>query len=195
MLPIASNTPIRPQGFAIFIAALIVLIFSARRSRIITLVLLFPLAILWENFHPSIPVACVLFGYLIFQPNFFFGIGSWPSRLAFLIAIAVTLVSSVFLTPQGSHILSLITQNLRVCTEALTISEWMPPWHESVRGAMLGFWIAWFVTLVMIIKTWRRIPLHQGVLCLLLSAASLYSARFSLFFGGALISSGLNASH
>lgn len=173
----ATNISARPQSFAYlcFCGLLLALeVWSAKRDRWIASALLcFTLLVFWQNCHPSIPVSIPVIGvYILLR-----GIPRW------FIALPVI---AMFCTPDGWSLLALSAYNMDVSRNLLKISEWMPPWHSSVREAMEPFWIVALLSGVGCFLThWRVVRANPvtGALSGVFLLLTLTSSRFGSFWG------------
>lgn len=173
----ASNTSARPQSLAyLFFSALLVFASSWQASQTkkrYRLTFLFTLLIVWQNAHPSIVLAApVLLCCTI--------------RSTRDLIVFVPWALALFATPDGWNIFSLSAINAETSRSLLGISEWLPPWHSSVRDALWGFWGVLASTALMAILTAckrKPLPLVPLTLSLIFVPLSLYSSRFSVFWG------------
>lgn len=175
-LAIGSNTSVRPQGIALscFSVCLALICRTPPGWR----VLLLGVAVLWQNFHPSVQLLAGVSGGAALWC--FLSTGRRQEGIKWCWAALIAIVSSIA-TPDGMRLWSAAGDNTVISREILRISEWQPPWDAAVAEAMLGFWVAVLVTGALWLLV-RRTPRLMPVWCVLL-AATLYAARFGLFWG------------
>lgn len=173
----ATNVSARPQSFAYLCFCGLLLALEAwstqRKKWIGRAFLLCVILMLWQNCHPSVLLSIPVVGaYIVFR-----GIPRW--------FIAIPLVATLC-TPDGWSLCSISAYNMNVSRNMLKISEWMPPWHPSVRGAMEPFWIVAVLSSIgLCVTRWRAVKADPlvGVLSGGFLLLTLTSARFGSFWG------------
>ena len=182
-----SNSMVRPQSFGIFCFAVLLYVVRSEwrlRSKVLLLV---PLLLVWQNTHPSVligggAVAALAGAHWLSRFR-----GSRSAAPWGLTGIVVLIAVAQFATPMGWHILETSATNVRVARDLLGVSEWLPPWDASVRGAMVGFGLAALVTIGLLIRLRFRVRLEDAALCAALTLLSLSAARFVLFWAVAMV--------
>ncbi len=190
-----SNSMVRPQSFGIFCFA--VLLYVTRsdwrfRSKVLLLV---PLLLVWQNTHPSVLIGGGAVAALAGAQWLSRFRGSRSAAPWGLSGIVVLIALAQFATPMGWHILETSATNVRVARDLLGVSEWLPPWDASVRGAMVGFALTAAITIGLLIRLrfrarFRarfRVRLEDVALCAALGLLSLSAARFVLFWAVAMV--------
>lgn len=173
----ASNTSARPQSGAYVFFCLLLVVASLSQApqtkKPYRLAFVWILLAVWQNVHPSILLAApVLLCCMVRSKR----------DLVIFVPWALALLA----TPDGWNIFSLSAANAEISRSHLGLSEWLPPWHSSVRDAMWGFWGVFVMTAVlMVASTHKRTPLPVVPLTLSLFflPLSLYSSRFAAFWG------------
>jgi len=183
-----TQSSLRPQSFAVIGFALLLALARSNWKTTTKLLVAVPLLLVWQNAHPSAVVGAVALVPLVVVDWVRYVRKSIPEK-----PIASTLLlclagASQFATPMGWHILETTRVNQEISRDLLHISEWMPPWDASVRGAMFMFWVGLVVSGLLLLKLRLRVDLADLGLFLVFTALSLYSARFSLFWAVAMVS-------
>ena len=181
------NMDVRPQSFALLGFAATLYLVQLGPFTVLGLVRIGLIAILWQNTHPSLSLGILAVGAL--------ATGEWLTRWRnpdypaplFLTMTTGILALAQLATPMGWQIFEVSGINLHVARDILRISEWQPPWDESVRSAMSGFFLAGGVTLVLLVARGRHLRPSMWLLLLAMTGLTLYAARFALFWGIALI--------
>lgn len=101
----------------------------------------------------------------------------WGLSVMFLIVCAAQLA-----TPLGWNVFEINAKNSLVSREWLGVSEWLPPWHESIRNIMIVFWVALALSAGLIIKLKGKVRLVDLSSFMVLALLTLYAARFALFW-------------
>ena len=101
--------------------------------------------------------------------------------------VLVGLVAPAFLaSPDGLHIFSISAISKTISRDVLGISEWMSPWHSSVRQACLAYWFIMVLTVALTVRSIMR-GRSPTFFAVALSATflvmSLFAARFAAFWG------------
>jgi hypothetical protein len=182
-----SNSMVRPQSFGIFCFAVLLYVVQSNwrfRSRAL---LLLPLLLIWQNTHPSVligggAVAALAGAHWLDRLR-----GSRSAAPWGITGIVVLVALAQFATPMGWRILETSAANVHVARDLLGVSEWMPPWDPSVRGAMVGFGLAAAITIGLLIRLRFRVRLEDAALCAALALLSLTAARFVLFWAVAMV--------
>lgn len=181
-LPTAS---IRPQSFAAPMFALALLLGQARVPLMRTLGLALPLFVTWQNLHPSVAIAAVIFGaaaavQAIHDRSIFSG---ETLRIAGIAACAAV---ATVLTPAGLHIFAFSAYNT-TASLAVGATEWQPLWaainmpflFPVAVSAVLAAAIGWTAR--------SQLAAIEWVAPLVCLALSLTAARFIFFYAIALL--------
>lgn len=178
-----SNTSVRPQIISFFCFSIVELLVgsSLRTSKKILLVLI--VSVFWQNCHTSLSIAAVLISCLITGQilKSFLGKTQSKNNLFELFLVLAIVLASQFLTPLGFDAIAVSKANLLV-SKWLGISEWMPPWHSSLRSAMLPFNVAFCISLILIIRYWRQFDFTDCIKFIAFSSLTLYSSRFAVYW-------------
>jgi len=182
-----TNSSVRPQSFAVFCFAFLLYVAQSDWRLRIKLLALVPTLLIWQNTHPSVMIGALAMGVLVFARwirNFTKSDIAKPWDISLLLIIAVLAQLS---TPLGWHIFDISTKNAQASREWLGITEWLPPWHESVRDAILIFWIALTLSLCLVIKLRNKLRLGDTVLFILFTLLTFYAARFAVFWALSMV--------
>ena len=176
---------VRPQVFSLIGTAFIYSICSQQKFKFRHISSLIALAIIWQNTHASVVVGlvvviCFLLEKALSRP--------FDVKKSFMLLLTLIILSFVvFITPAGISILNISTTNLEISRRLLQISEWMPIWHNSVRGELPMFWpilVIVFISFFAWPRSFRKVDI---MLVVLFTCLSLYSARFCFYLGLFLI--------
>ncbi len=176
----------RPQSFAIFGFALLLLVAEAEIRAWWKLVLAGLILLIWQNMHPSVILAAIVLGARA-------GAG-WLRLLRdrraakpwVATVIALLAVLSTVATPMGLSIFATSARNAQIARE-LGVAEWMPLWHQTTRAAAPTFWIPFAISLLLLIRLRRRVRLEDLATFVVLAGITLPVYRFSLFFAVAMV--------
>ena len=182
-----SNSSVRPQSLGLLCFALLINVFQADwrfKTKFIVSILI---ALLWQNLHPSLSVGIVTLITLIgaelftkfYRKDF---IIPWRQTI-FILTLVILLLG----TPAGWTIFKTTMINTEVARNWLGISEWLPPWHPSVITAMVLFWFALFLSLVLIIRLRKRLNLADFSIFIVVTCLTLVASRFAIFWAVAMI--------
>jgi hypothetical protein len=182
-----SNSSVRPQSIALLGFAILLAVTRSHWSIGRKLLVLVPTLLLWQNCHPSTSLGVLVVGALaatnlvrwLRDRNQSFLWQNW--------VILLVVALSQFATPMSTDVLRVSRLNLEIARDWLAVTEWLPPWDPSVRGAMLPFWVALGVCSLLALRLWRSIRLEDACLFLLLTALTFTAARFALFWAVAMI--------
>ncbi len=183
----ASNSTVRPQSFGIFCFAVLLYVVRSDWRLRTKLCLLVPVLLIWQNTHPSVLIGAVAVAALA-------GAG-WLGRIRdpkaaapwglTLVVVVVGLAQLV--TPMGWHIFETSAANVRVARDLLGVTEWLPPWEETIREAMLGFGLAFVVTAGLLVRLRFRVHLDDLALFAAMTVLALTAARFAVFWALAMV--------
>lgn len=196
LVPALTNSCPRPQTLAIFCFSIFVLILGSRQKPGLFKRILcgFPLLVLWQNLHPSVvlllPLLLAEACRDLASRRINYGQGcpltfSRTFRATILDLLGPTLLILVasLCTPEGVQIYSFSINNTTVSRTWLGVSEWLPPWHERVNEAMVGFWFSLGLLVLLVIRVKQKIDPSLLLPCIIFLPAVLYSARFAVFWG------------
>ena len=180
-LPCTTNCGERPQTFAFFAFSLLLFAGDARWSRLKYWALVVPLLLIWQNVHPSLPVAVAVLGSQ--------AVGRWAderfgraqSRGLWVRPLLTAFVAggAVFCTPTGFAVLELGARNAEVA-RWLGVGEWQPA-HAMLR-ATAGFWFVLALGVLLWVRCRTRLTWRDLLPMLLLTGASLYWTRMIVFW-------------
>jgi hypothetical protein len=177
LLSSLSSSSFRPQIIGLFSFCICYRWILQANLSFKRLLALIPLCLIWQNMHPSVALASVLFLSA--------GIGAWLDqnrKLARHLIIASGLTFLLQLaTPLGVQVFELAARNRSISHDLLAVSEWMPAWDTSVRASMLGFWLALIALVGSLITLRRNTPFRILLPTVLFVLLSLWSARFVYF--------------
>lgn len=187
LLTCATNTSIRLQIFAFLGFAAVMYLAQCDWSLGRKLICALPVLLIWQNCHPSVAVVVVvLFPGVV--------IGWWgyrrkrrqrpPLDLTLLVLLA-GLVQ--FATPEGIDILQISAMNVRVSRDWLQISEWLPAYAPQVRHALVYFWVALVLSIILLLSAGRARRWEDIAQFVILSVLVVCGARFTIFFSAGMI--------
>ena len=180
-LPCMTNCGERPQTFAFLAFSLLLFAGDARWSRLKYWMLVVPLLLIWQNVHPSLPVAVAVCGsravgrWADERWGRALGRGLWVRPLL----TAIVAGGAVFCTPTGFAVLELGARNAEV-SRWLGIGEWQPA-HAMLR-ATAGFWFVLALGVLLWVRCRTRLAWQDLLPVLLLTGASLYWTRMIVFW-------------
>lgn len=175
----------RPQNFASLGFGITMVLLQRIPSWRVALFAGLPFFVVWQNLHPSVPVAALVLGMVTAVHWFqnFRGKGERPIALTVLTMVAGV---SVFATPAGISIIQFAGQNT-IASKALGASEWFPLWHP-VNRQFLPVFIASVVAVCIVgVKERKGIPLELLIPLLATMVLTLFTARFLLFYAIATV--------
>ena len=176
----ATNSSVRSQGFAILCFSLLFYACQSNWPLKKQLLIIVPVLLLWQNIHPSLIMGIILL-CVMFLKRFTNNVQTVKQfkTLSIITGIAVMLY---FATPDGFQLIEITQTHTMIARSILGISEWMPPWDASVRNAMVMFWLAVVITIIMIVKSPKRIAVSDLIGTVIFCGASFYMSRLSLFW-------------
>jgi len=177
-----NNSSVRPQTFAIISFSFLLYITQSNWRLRTKLLVLVPILLFWQNTHPSLLVGVLIMAVSVLTTWIAVFRNShtdkpWGLSVMFLIVCAAQLA-----TPLGWNVFEINAKNSLVSREWLGVSEWLPPWHESIRNIMIVFWVALALTAGFIAKLKGKVRLVDLSLFMVLTLLTLYAARFALFW-------------
>jgi hypothetical protein len=187
LMAASSSAMVRPQSFGIFFFSVMLYLIRCGNGGGYRLLQIGVIAVLWQNTHPSLAVGTMVVGALALAGVVGKILGHDQEQTGFLLKATVIMGLAQLATPAGLGIFETTGLNLRVARDWLQVSEWMPPWHESVASAMVGFYLGSGFTLLLLIGMKFRIMPSEWALLSVLTVLSLTAARFVLFWAVAMI--------
>lgn len=180
-----SSASIRPQSFAALAFGLTLAVIQLVKSTPMAVLICLPIFILWQNLHPSVPVAVLIIGALaaIRWAMHAFGKAERPSMLT---ALTLTASASVFATPAGWHIVGFARSNEDL-SRLMGATEWFPLWAPFNHEWILPISFASALAVAVIISSRSKVRLEEIVPALVSLILTVYAVRFILFFGIALV--------
>jgi hypothetical protein len=182
-LPCAS---LRPQSFAALGFGIALAICRLNLPPVRGLAFLGMTFVLWQNLHPSVGLAAILFGAAAVVGWMRWLTGYRPKRPWLLTGAAVLAGLGVFATPAGVGIVPVSVYNAEM-TVRLGVNEWLPPWDPSNYPAGLTFAVAALAAGWLIARNWRRVDAEEAAPAAVLFVLTLTAHRFALFWGIALV--------
>ncbi len=180
------HSAIRPQSFGLLGFALLLWIaqldLRARKKIVLAAMVL----IAWQNMHPSVPVAVVVFTAMAGAGWFRWLFDRRAAKPWMTTALALLAFACTSATPMGWHIFEVSATNARISRE-LGITEWMPAWYPALWGESLWFWVALVFSLVLLARVGRNVRLEDMAVFFVLAGLALCVYRFSLFFAVAMV--------
>ncbi len=182
-----TNSSVRPQDFAILSFAILLNIFRNSPLTGYKIFSLLLILVFWQNAHPSI-----LIGFAIILPLVLIEWIRWLRNIRFSKPWRLTLILGLLFlvqmaTPLGVGIFAISKTNLEISKDLFTVSEWLPPWDVSVRGAMVGFWFALALSFFLIFRLWKKIEIDDLSIFVVATLIALSSARFGIFWSIAMV--------
>jgi len=181
------SSSIRPQSIGVFCFALFLSVLQIDWKFKIKFSILILISLFWQNSHPSLSVG-IIAAIALFSGKWIEQLYNkdlnipWPN--AILIA---TLTLIQFATPMGWNIFSVSMTNTDIARNFLGISEWLPPWHQSVRAAMIPFWFGLIFSVMLMTKLRFKLSKSDLAVFFSMTALSLYASRFTLFWAVTMI--------
>jgi hypothetical protein len=179
----ANSSSARPQVFAVFCFALLFFIIRSGLRKEFKLFFALPVCLFWQNTHPSLSLAIVLVGTEILS-NLYARINGINNRnIMILVVLLIFILPIQTLTPESTNIFNLNMTNFIVSRKYLGISEWMPPWHQSVFEAMICFWLLLVFTIFGLVRVgFRGVNIQDLFLSSVFCILALCASRFCLFW-------------
>lgn len=180
-LPCASNCSERPQTFAFAAFSLLMLAVEGDWKAWKYWGLILPLFVVWQNVHPSLPVAAGVMGAVAVGrfADQRWGRSRRSNRWQRPMATAVAAGLALFATPDGAAIIDVAARNAEV-SRWLGIGEWLPA--HVMLPATAGFWAVLALGVTAWLRTRVRLPWADVLPLLLLTATALYWTRMIVFW-------------
>lgn len=176
---------IRPQSLAMLAFGLVLWLSGRsgplwRRAGLIGLVL-----VIWQNAHPSVPVALAWFGTAaaVAWLGWLRGRAPVPVEVTLL---AVLSAVALVLTPDGLGYFRTAAANTAI-SQAFRVTEWLPLWAPENAVAAVSVAIAAIVTGLLLRRAGGRPDWGIVVPWLVLLALTVLSARLAMFWVIALV--------
>jgi len=148
--------------------------------------------VLWQNMHPSVTLAVLVFGAMAVAEWIAYlrlsrcntdapTVAPWNCTLLALTAMAATVA-----TPLGTSIFAISAENAQI-SRALGISEWLPLWRLPASGAAMPLWLALGVSGLLVLRLRTQVRAKEWVVLLVLGLASVAVFRFALFWAVGMV--------
>lgn len=181
-----STASVRPQSFAALAFGCLIVLIRSNHSTLRTAILGSVLFVLWQNLHPSVVVGGLVTGAVVVAEIVQYVRGrrdSFPLRLFILLPLAAL---AAIATPAGFEIFRISRLNAEMSLH-LHVAEWMPlTWEPRTAGRPFA-WAMLIATIAVLALRGRKVALGTLAIVVVLTAAMLYSHRFVLFWGIAVI--------
>ncbi len=176
---------IRPQSFAALSFGLFLLLLKEAEKKWSAVLLLAPLLVLWQNLHPSVPVAFLIAASLagLRWLQVLLRGGAWPLRLTI---ISFAAGCAIFATPAGWEIIPFSQYHTDV-SRSFGATEWFPLWHPANQQFALAVILSALGAGWTILRFRASASLIEVVPFALTLILSIYAARFILFYSIALV--------
>ncbi|MBO0699488.1 MAG: hypothetical protein J2P46_13920 [Zavarzinella sp.] len=182
-MPCAS---LRPQSFAALGLGVALAVLRLNPTPARGLAVLAVTFVLWQNLHPSVGVAAIVFAAAAAVGWFRRVTKHRPERPWLTTGGAALAGLAVFATPDGVGILPLTAYNAQVSTR-FGVNEWLPAWDPSNYPASLTFGVGALAAGWLIARNWRRVDLEEAAPAAVLFVLTLAAHRFALFWGIAIV--------
>lgn len=180
------SASVRPQSFAALAFGLLIVLMRSNISTIRTALLGGALLVVWQNLHPSVVVGGLAIGAAVIGDGVQYLRKKSPSPPWRLIALLPLAALAILATPAGTDILRVSRLNAQLSIY-LEVSEWMPmTWRMADFGRPLA-WLGLLAVGAGLLVRGRRVRASTLAIVVALTAAMLYSHRFVLFWGIAVI--------
>lgn len=176
---------IRPQTFAVLIFGIILAMLQLELKPWRTLQIAAPLLLLWQNLHPSVSLAAIVFGTYaaVDWIKFFLSKQQPPWEMTILAALSV---GAMFATPDGFSILRISADNAASAT-AMGVTEWLPIWHPAMHASIQSFALASAAVAGAGVIAYRRIDPRALALALAILGLIALANRFVVFLAISII--------
>ncbi len=182
-LPTAS---VRPQSFSALAFGLLIVLMRSNLSLSRTLLSGMILFVLWQNLHPSVVLGGIVLASACFAESIQYlrkKRDTLPWRMIALLPVAAV---STIATPAGLDIFRISQLNAELSLY-LQVPEWLPVYvtpREFGRPFALSMLFVTFMTLCL---KYQNVRAQTFAIVLVLSAATISSHRFVLFWGISVI--------
>ena len=179
------SATIRPQSFASLGFGLTLVMLYQVRSWRTALAVGLPLFVLWQNLHPSVPIAALTIGAVAALRWVRHGLGQGDRPLA-LTVLALVAGVAVLATPAGFAIIAFARTNA-MASHAFGATEWLPLWDPYQRYALCTVLASGLVVLAVAIRHRHTVTDGEVVPVLVTFAMAMSAERFMLFYAIAII--------
>ena len=187
---LATAVSIRTQGFAypLFIATLYLLASDIRsEQRLRRTYLVVPILILWANLHGSVTMGVGL--VVLYAASLTIArarqLGLRHALSARAVSLAVLAPLTLFATPYGTQMVHYYSVTLMNPEFSRLVTEWKPVTSAPFLAVPLAAVL--LGTLFTIARTWRRTPLFDQLVLLVLAVGAIDAVRNITWFGLALL--------
>jgi hypothetical protein len=179
------SASIRPQSFASLAFALMLVLIQCNLSWRKSLAIGLPLFLIWQNLHPSVPVAALIIGLIaaVQWARHFAGMADRPVTVTML-AIAAGI--AVIATPAGPAIIEFAKYNA-VASVSFGATEWLPLWNPYNFNFLWLVTISIAVVLFVAAKERENLSVNEIVPVIVTFAMALTAERFILFYAISII--------
>lgn len=187
LLVVLPHSSVRPQAFGTLGFAVLLTLLQSDLPWHKLVCFAAPVLLLWQNAHPSLAVGAVAAAPLVAGRWLEYYRDRTRDRPAGPTLVLLLTILCMFATPLGAGIMPVTQTNAAIARDWLGVTEWLPPWDPSVRGAMLTFWLALILSLVLLFRLRFRVPLADLSEFVVMTSLALSAARFGLFWAVALV--------
>jgi hypothetical protein len=179
------SAAIRPQSFASLGFGLTLVLMHRVQSWRTALLWGLPLFVVWQNLHPSVPVAALIVGSIaaIRWAQYLAGRAERPVALTVL---AMAAAVAVFATPAGTAIIAFARHNA-TASMAFGATEWFPLWNPYYRPVLLSVLASGALVLFVAVQQRKAVSLCDLVPVVITFAMALAAARFLMFYAIAIV--------
>ena len=178
---------VRPQTFAFFCFALLLLLAETRIRPVLKLAGAAVILVVWQNMHPSWMLAAVVFGARAGAGWLRWLFDRQADKPWLISGLTLLAVLSAMATPMGWTIFGSTGGNMQIARE-LGVPEWMPLWHPAaLKGGAWYAWAALGISVVLQAVLRRRVRLEDLATFVVTAAISLLIYRLSLFMAAAMV--------
>jgi hypothetical protein len=181
-----STASVRPQSFAALAFGLLVVLIRSKLSTARTALIGGALFIVWQNLHPSVVVGGLAVGVAVGAESVQYlrrRQDALPGRLLALLPLAAL---ATVCTPAGFDIFRISRLNAELSLH-LGVAEWMPmTWKVREFGRPFA-WVMLLLIATGLLLRGMKARASTLALALAFTAAMLYSHRFVLFWGIAVV--------
>jgi hypothetical protein len=182
LLPTAS---VRPQSFAALCFGALLAMRRLALPPFTSVLLAFPLFLVWQNLHPSVSVATIAMAAV--------AVTVWLQRLAgregepwVPTALSAMSLAAMFATPDGVSIVQVSVRNTEASV-AIGASEWLPLWAASNHFHAACVMACAAVALALVMRHPKRVDASELAVAGVLLVMTIFAYRFVLFWGAAMV--------
>ncbi len=181
-----SNSNVRPQSFALCCFALMLFLVCSDMKVGLRIFALVPVLLIWQNSHPSVSLGFLLLSVMAVVGWVRFHLDMSKDKPWGITAACLIGLAAQFVSPIGFDIIPVAKANADIA-RSLRVNEWLPAWHPGVVASMIFFWLALAFFLPIFLKRRKELKVDQIIIFLVMTALTIASARFALFWGVAMI--------